>query len=267
MPRGTNDVLTTFTAALAAALLSAGFAAAQELEPRAYSPAPIGTTFVVIGATRSAGGVFADPSLPITDVDATIGVLSLSLGRTFALAGKQVLLFGALPVSWGEASGQVGEGRRGVSRRGLADPRIRFSMILAGSPAMTGAEFRRAPRRTIVGTSLTVVPPLGQYDSTKLVNLGSNRWSFKPEIGVSHPAGHWTVDAYAGAWIFGSNDAFYPGATVRRQDPIVGIQGQRQLHGRPSRVAGCRRHVVHGGAGRRSGGSTRTTSSAIRGSG
>jgi hypothetical protein len=211
--------------AATAALLAVAPAVAQELEPRAYSPSPVGTTFVVVTATRSSGSVFTDPSLPITDVEATVGILGLGLGQTFALAGKQALFLGALPVTWGEASGEVGEGRRAISRRGLADPRLRLSVILSGSPAMRPADFVRAPRRTIVGASLSVVPPVGQYDSAKLVNLGSNRWSFKPEIGLSHPSGRWTFDAYAGVWLFTDNESYYPGTSTRHQDPIVGLQG------------------------------------------
>jgi len=72
---------------------------------------------------------------------------------------------------------------------------------------------------------VTVVPPLGQYDATKLVNLGSNRWSFKPELGVSRPAGRWTIDGYAGVWLFTDNDTFYPGTSLRQQNPIVSLQG------------------------------------------
>ena len=207
------------------AILVARSAAAQDLEPRAYSPSPVGTTFLIASATRSTGGVFTDPSAPISDVEATVGILGLGVGHTFGVAGRQVLLLGALPVTWGEASGQVGEGRREVSRRGLADPRVRLSVILAGSPAMSPADFARAPRRTLVGASVTVVPPTGQYDSTKLVNLGSHRWSFKPEIGLSHPAGRWTFDGYVGVWFFTENDTYYPGTSVRSQDPILGLQG------------------------------------------
>jgi hypothetical protein len=207
------------------ALLTIAPAAAQELEPRAYSPSPVGTTFVVASATRSAGGVFTDPSVPITDVEAEVGVLGLAAGHTFGVAGKQALVLGVVPVTWGEASGQVGENRQSVSRRGLADPRVKLSVILAGSPAMRPAEFIKAPRRTIVGSSISVVAPVGQYDSSKLVNLGSNRWAFKPEIGVSHPAGRWTLDAYAGVWLFTENDAYYPGSSTRRQDSIVALQG------------------------------------------
>jgi hypothetical protein len=206
-------------------LSSAGAAAGQELEPRAYSPSPVGTSFLVVSGTRSTGGVFTDPSLPITDVQATVDVLGVGLGRTVGIGGKQVLLLALLPVVWGEASGEIGEDRRSASRTGLADPRVKVSMILRGSPAMTRAAFARAPRRTIVGTSLTVGPPLGQYDETKLVNLGSNRWSFKPEIGISHPLGRWTIDAYAGVWFFTENHEYYPGSSTRSQEPITALQG------------------------------------------
>jgi hypothetical protein len=199
--------------------------AAQDLEPRAYSPSPIGTTFVVVSATRSAGGVFTDTSSPITDVEATVGVLGLALGHSFSLAGKQALVLGVVPIAWGEATGSIGEDRRSASRRGLGDSRVKLSTILTGSPAMRPAEFAKAPRRTIVGVSLTVGAPTGQYDSTKLVNLGAHRWGFKPEVGMSYPAGRWTLDAYASVWLFTDNDAYYPGSSIRHQDAIKALQG------------------------------------------
>ena len=214
----------SLTAILGALLVTAASATAQELEPRAYSPSPIGTTFIVVSATRSSGGVFTDPSLPITNVEATLGILGLSAGHTFELFGRQALLLGMVPVVWGDASGDIGEDTRTASRRGLGDPRVRLSVILKGSPAMTPAEFAKAPRRTVFGVSLTAAPPLGQYDPAKLVNLGSNRWSFKPEIGVSYPAGRWTIDAYGALLLFTSNDEYYPGSSVRRQDPIFSVQ-------------------------------------------
>jgi hypothetical protein len=206
-------------------VLPAPAAVAQDLEPRAYSPSPVGTTFLIATATRSSGGVFTDPSAPITDVEATVGILGIGVGHTFAIGSKQALVLGALPITWGEASGQVGEGRHEVSRRGLADLRVRLSVILRGSPALTAAEFARAPRRVILGASLTVVAPTGQYEPTKLVNLGSHRWSFKPEAGMSVPAGRWTFDSYAAVWLFTDNDKYYPGMSLRSQDPILALQG------------------------------------------
>jgi hypothetical protein len=214
----------TLPAILAILLLTRASGAAQELEPRAYSPSPVGTTFLVVSATRSAGGVFTDPAAPLVDATATIGVLGVAIGHVFNLAGKSAMVLGVIPITWGQARGQIGEDRREASRRGLADPRVKLSMILAGSRPMTPVEFASTPRRAIVGVSLTVVPPVGQYDSTRLINLGSHRWSFKPETGFSLPLGRWTVDTYAGVWFFTDNAAYYPGFARRRQHPIFAGQ-------------------------------------------
>jgi outer membrane putative beta-barrel porin/alpha-amylase len=214
-------------------------AAAQELEPRAYSPSPVGTTFIVISGTRSTGGVFTDPSAPITDVSATVDALGLGIGHTFGIAGKQALLLGLVPIARGNASGSVGEDSREVNRRGLADARLKFSMILAGAPARTRQQFAGAPRRTILGASVLVGPPTGQYEPTHLVNLGAHRWSIKPEAGVSYPVGRWTIDGYAGVWFFTGNDTYYPGSNTRSQDPILALQGHvSRIVGRRAWVAG-----------------------------
>lgn len=208
-----------------AMLLVAGAAAAQDLEPRAYSPSPTGTTFVVVAATRSWGGVFTDPSAPLTDVEADVGALGLGVGHSFALLGKSALVLGLVPVAWGHAEGNISEARRETDRRGLVDPRAKLSVILAGASPMTPAEFAKRRRGPIVGVSLTVAPPLGQYDETKLVNLGANRWSFKPEAGLSLPYERWTVDAYAGVWFFTDNNQYFPGSAHRHQNPVVALQG------------------------------------------
>lgn len=200
-------------------------ARAQELEPRAYSPSPVGTTFAVVAATRSAGDVLTDPTLPLEDVEAKAGVLALGGGYVFAIAGRQASILGVVPVTWLEAKGQIGEDRRTANRRGLSDPRLKVSMILAGARAMKPADFAKAVPRTLVGVSLTVGPPIGQYDRTKLVNLGANRWSFKPEAGVSRRIDRWTIEGYAGVWFFTTNREFYTGSSVRRQDPILTLQG------------------------------------------
>ena len=89
---------------------------------------------------------------------------------------------------------------------------------------MTREEFAKAPKRTILGVSLSVQAPTGQYEPTRLINLGTNRWAFKPEVGVSVPVGHWFLDAYLGAWFFTNNDRFYTGTSTRRQDPLTVFQ-------------------------------------------
>ena len=75
--------------------------------------------------------------------------------------------------------------------------------------------------------------PTGQYDGKKLINLGTNRWGFKPEVGVAVPKGRWDFDAYLGVWLFTDNDDFYPGGRRRSQDQVVALQGHASYTFRP----------------------------------
>ena len=72
---------------------------------------------------------------------------------------------------------------------------------------------------------MTVSAPTGQYDPEHLINLGTNRWAFKPEIALSYPIGRrWLMDAYGGLWLFTANGSFYPGTARRTQSPITALQ-------------------------------------------
>ena len=174
-----------------------------------------------------------DPTLPLSDVEATLQSPALGGGHTFGAFGKLALVTVAVPYVWGDVSGKVFEEAREVTRSGLTDARFKFSMNLRGNPAMTPAEFAKAPRRTIIGASLAVTAPTGQYDDAKLINLGTNRWAFKPEVGVAVPKGRWDLDAYVGVWFFTANPSFYPGGMERTQDPVVSVQGHASYTLRP----------------------------------
>jgi hypothetical protein len=206
-------------------ILSAVSAMAQELEPRAYAPLPTGLNFVVVAAGRSSGGVLVDPALPIEDVQASVTSLGIGAGRTITLLDRTALIVAVMPVAWAEATGRVGETEGRVSRSGLADPRVKLSVNLVGGRAQSARDFARSVRPTVVGVSVQVAPPIGQYYPTRLVNLGANRWSFKPEVGVSQLLGKWTVEGYGGVWLFTRNDEFYTGSSTRTQQPVVALQG------------------------------------------
>jgi hypothetical protein len=220
----------TMSRVLTRALIAALFvgltvpAAAQDMEPKAYSPSPVGATFLVAAASRNTGSVVTDPTLPLKDVDARIGGVAVGVGTTFGLFGKLTLVSAVLPFAWGEVTGVVGEDSRRTTRKGLGDSRMKLSINLRGNDAMRVREFAKAPSRTIIGTSLTVVAPSGQYDPARLINLGTHRWAFKPEVGISVPLRRWDLDAYLGTWLFTPNSDFYPGGLTRRQDPVVTFQ-------------------------------------------
>jgi hypothetical protein len=214
-------------AGLVAGLLHAAVPAAQELEPRAYSASPVGANFAGVAYLYSWGGLLFDPTVPITDADAKLHGTAFAYGRTFGLFGRQALATVALPYLWGDFTGKVAGADSSTSRTGGADLRAKISVNLVGSPAMSPAGFARTPGHDfIAGLSLSVAAPSGQYNPQKLLNIGSNRWGFKPELGVSYRLRKkWIADAYAGAWLFTDNPSFYPGAARRAQDPLASVQG------------------------------------------
>ncbi len=114
---------------------------------------------------------------------------------------------------------------------GLLDSFYRFSVNLKGGPAMPVDQFLKWHQKMLIGTSLEIVTPTGQYDPTKLINRGNNRWAFKPEIGYSQRWGHWVVDAYAAAWFYTTDPEFFshnelvPGTQTQSENPVAAFEG------------------------------------------
>jgi hypothetical protein len=221
--------------AIARLVLVPAAARAQDLEPRSYSPSPVGLNFVVVAYSYSSGAVIMDPSLPVTNVKAYMNGVVAGWGRTFGVMGRQAQLAVTLPVAFGDATGSVFEQQRSVSRSGLADFRGRFSVNLYGNPAQTPREFAaRARRSPYVGTSLSVTAPTGQYHGDKLINLGTNRWSFRPDLGVGVPWNRFDFEAQLGAWLYSDNPDFFPGGVSRKQEALWTLRSHVSHTFRPS---------------------------------
>ena len=206
------------------AMAAAAPAWAQQLEPRAYSPAPVGANFFGVGYANSSGDVVFDPSLPFSDVKANINAVVPFYGRTFGMFGRMASFGIVQPYAWGTVEGNVGEEFRQARRSGFGDTTVRLACNIVGTPALSPRDFAAKKQGTILGTSLVVVAPTGEYDPSKLINIGTNRWAFKPELGFAQPLGRWWLDVYAGAWFFTTNHDFYGGQT-RAQDPLLVVQG------------------------------------------
>ena len=200
------------------------FVSAQELDPGAYWPLPRGLNIVTGVGGVNWGDVTFDPALPVEDASATITSTAVSFTRAFNLAGRSANAGASLPIVGGHVEGVYLGQHTEVDRFGLGDPRLRLAVNLYGAPTMTPREFASYRQRFIIGVSLVAVPPLGQYDSTRVINLGTNRWSFKPEIGLSRTFdGKWVIELMVGAWFFTDNTEFFGGRT-REQDRIVATQ-------------------------------------------
>jgi len=141
--------------------------------------------------------------------------------------GRSANFVVSLPYAVGTFSGNVLGTNKSIYRSGLVDMNGRISVNLLGGPAMEGPQFLKWKQKTILGASLKVVAPTGQYDPSHLINWGLNRWAFKPELGLSRRWGSWLLDTYGGAWFYTANPDFYNVPIPRRQtqDPVGSFEG------------------------------------------
>lgn len=196
---------------------------AQDIEPRAYSNAPIGVNFLVAGYAYTQGALSFDPALSLTDADLRTNNAVIGYARVLNLGGKSGIFDLTLPYTFlsGEAIYEGEPVERQVD--GMSNPAFRLSWNFYGAPAMGLREFSTWQQDLVIGASLRVSAPWSQYDSSRLVNIGTNRWSFKPELGISKTLGQWTVEGQLAATIYTENDDFFGGNT-RKQDPIYSAQ-------------------------------------------
>lgn len=205
------------------AVLGVAAADAQELEPKAYRTLPTGLNFVVLSYSFMSGNVISDPSAPLQDLSVDVHTPALGYLRSFGLFGRAASLSIAVPYVFISGSALFQGELVADSRSGSADLRARFAVNLVGGPALSPAEFAGYRQRRNVGVGLSVIAPTGQYDSTRIINFGNNRWGFKPEIGYSSVRGRWIFELAAGVWIFTTNTDFL--GSTRAQDPIGSFQG------------------------------------------
>ncbi len=213
-----------FGIAAAAAALGAAGARAQDIEPRAFSNAPVGVNFLVGGYAYTSGGLSVDPAVPLTDAEFTMTSGAVGYARVINVFGMSGKIDAFVPYSrlTGDALFRGEPITRDV--RGFGDPRFRLSVNFIGSPALTLDEFQAWQQDWIVGAALQVSVPLGQYDNQRIVNLGTNRWSFRPQLGVSKAWGPLTLEMMGSVTVFTDNSDFFRGQT-REQKPIYAVEG------------------------------------------
>jgi hypothetical protein len=199
-------------------------ALAQDLSPRAYLITPVGSNVVVVNYSHLDGGVTFNGSVPITSAEADVNLPLLSYYHAFDLLGRAANISVAQGYGFGDYRGIVADVPRNAERSGFLDTYARLSVNLIGGPAMEPAEFAKWHQTVLLGASLAVVTPDGQYNPTKLVNYGSNRWGFKPELGYSERWGRWVLDAYAAVWFFTENTEYYPGTRALSEATVGAVE-------------------------------------------
>jgi hypothetical protein len=223
--RAYRDVIkrSSTVAAVIVLLFVAAQAYAGEIEPRAYVNTPVGINFLLAGYAYTDGGLSTPGASPIKDAQLTMNTGVLAYARTLEVWGKSGKFDAILPYSGLSGSALfMGQPReRNVS--GFHDPLFRFSVNFYGAPALSLEEFADYQQDVIIGASVQVSAPLGQYDKDKLVNLGNNRWFVKPDMGISKAWGAFALELSTGAYFFTKNDDYFGGQTLK-QDPILTAQ-------------------------------------------
>jgi hypothetical protein len=194
---------------------------AQDLEPRRWNHLPTGLNMVGIGYAYTEANVFFNPAFKISDARSRINSVGLQLIHVFDLAGKSARISLLLPSQSGRWEGLIDDEFQVIHRRGVGDPRLRMSVNLYGAPALEGSEFvqYRAENttNTVVGASLAVTLPMGKYCDDCLINVGNNRWSVRPQVGVVHTRGPWSLELTGSVFVFTDNDNFLDNASLKQE--------------------------------------------------
>lgn len=206
---------------------ASGTVFAQDIEPRRWTPIPLDIQVIGLGYAKSSGDTTFDPVMLIEDVKFDLDIIGLSYVRSFKVFDKLARFDVLVPMADGEWQGLVDGIETSVSRKGLLDPKLRLSINLIGTPAANAKGMRQylanKGSNTVVGAALSVTLPLGEYFSDKLINLGENRYTLRPQLGVVHTNGKWSYELTGSAFIHSSNNDFYHGKK-REQSPLYTIQ-------------------------------------------
>jgi hypothetical protein len=197
---------------------------AQFTDARTYTQGPVGLNQLELEYQYGRANASFDTSLVVGTAILEQNKGTFSYTHNFSTFGH--LTWVTANVQFGSLAGSVVDGGASGSTSGMGASSFEVAGLLLGGQALSAAELATQESRTIVGMSLTVTGPNGQYNPDKVLNLGSNRWSFKPELGVSYPFGperKWELDGYINVYFFTDNTS-YQGAEILRQEPLPGLE-------------------------------------------
>jgi len=220
-------------------LLACATCLGQDLTPRAFVITPIHSNAILVTDSIFSGSLMLNGTVPVADATANVNAPILSLYHSFSFFGRSANITASLPYAAGNFKGAVLDTETNVYRSGWFDSSFRLALNLKGGPAMDIRDFMKYQQKTVLGISLRVVAPTGQYDPQRLINYGANRWAFRPEFGYSRRMRHWVLDGYGGVWFYTSNPEYFsrnqyvPYVQIRTQEPIVALEGHLSYDVKP----------------------------------
>lgn len=223
---------------------------AQELEVRRWSHLPSETNFAAVAYAYTAADIALDPALLIENAELEMHTVVAAYIRTFKLFDKSARVDFVQAYQDGKWTGTLNGVPASVQRSGLADSIARLAIHLYGAPPLSGEDYAayraEANVETFVGAAIAVQLPTGEYLDDKLINLGTNRFTFQPQLGVVHNRGPWSFEATAIASLYTDNEEFFDG-NVLEQDPFYTLEGHVVYRFRPGLWLGAGAGYGYGG--------------------
>ncbi len=198
---------------------------AQFTDPHSYDDTPVGTNQIEIAYAYARANASIDTSLIVSGARFDLNQETITYTRYFGFLHRLIWVEAGVPLA--DLNGSLSGTSLQSSTVGTGDSSYTVAALLEGGPALSVAQFASYRPITTVGVSLTITAPTGQYDPHQVLNLGSDRWSFKPEIAISHPFGteqKWEVEGYANSFFFTDNTS-YRGREILRQRALPGLEG------------------------------------------
>ena len=167
-----------------------------------------------------------DPSYTVSpgaNVTATMGLVGYL--RAFSLFNHATTAAIIVPV--GRISGDVDVAGLLVNEtaRGFGDPTLELCFNIIGPPAqITLVDAMRYEPGFSLDVIADLAVPIGEYDNTRHLNLGQNRWYGRLGAPVVWQIGPWvpgrrtTLEFLPGVWLFGANEDYV--GTRLETDPM-----------------------------------------------
>ena len=200
-------------------------ACAQFNDPRTFQNTPVGINQLELAYAYVRSNTSIDTSVIVSGAKFNLNQGLVDYTHYFAFLHRMAWFEASVPIA--NLSGSITGTDITGSTTGAGDSGYTAAILLKGGPALSPEQFANAVTTTSIGLSLSTTAPTGQYDPYKLLNLGSDRWSFKPELAISKPFGpeqRWVFDAYANSYFYTDNTS-YRGAEVLRQRGLLGLEG------------------------------------------
>lgn len=207
-------------------------ASAQMYGPRQFWPAPVGTDVLTVAGISTSSNTIVDTSIIYPNLNVDTVVVAPSYSRFFGIGSTLVQATVAVPYAWADVA--VSEARTGLNRHprrdGFADAYAHLSVGLLNAPALPPKQYgafmgRDNPEVVIMGLA-GLFAPTGDYDSDRVVNIGTNRWTFRAGVPITaRLSTSWTPGKTTTFEVLPTVDLFTPNNNPSQPEFDVKVQG------------------------------------------